>query len=241
MLNSPNTIEGIQLNTGVDIKRNYYENKVEKCPLCKLKQPLFDVTGVEDFYKISPEQLTPFDFWEIVADCKALRTGDCDKQGRRFSFRIETENIFEKYKCWLKNLIEKRFNENWSNMKPNIICTVDEPSGIKFAELVLSAIGVGEIKPIPRAVLNKTTSVGDSSAKKHFKDSDKILIVDDGINYGDTVKAIIGFCKMFEVSPMGVLVFCCRLTEDEISRVKRLMAKKPLVALYKWPSKPTIL
>jgi adenine/guanine phosphoribosyltransferase-like PRPP-binding protein len=236
MLNSPTAILGVPLTASLRIRRNFYSSQPDECPLCQLDQPIVRVEKVEDFEKVPRTQLTPFDFWELVFDANALQESKTDNQGREFVFRIETSQLMRRYGNWLRNLIRIRFREIWPNLKPDVICTVDEKGGEQFAALVGSAIDVSTIVKIPREELNRAAPRGRLERPK-VQAGSKVLLVDDGMNYGKTMKQLITYNNACRGSLIGVIVLDSRLRSDELSAIKRLMGNNEVLALYSWPAK----
>jgi len=190
-----------------------------------------------------PDQLTPFDFWELVAETKALDKDVPDPQGRELHYRIDTSKIFNQYAHWLGNVIRHKCNITWPNVKPDTICTVKEQSGkegggVKFAKLVSQSLNVKKITSIERDDLNRVTPGGGlpTGAYNPFEGKDNVLIVDDGINYGITMKKLIAYCKTAGATILGVLVFDNRLDEQAITKIRYQMGRAELVSLYEWPA-----
>jgi adenine/guanine phosphoribosyltransferase-like PRPP-binding protein len=238
MQNSPDTISGVSISTGVVIRRDFYSIDPTRCPLCKISQPLISVKKAEDFCQVTDEQLTPFDFWELASEAKALKREMPDPQGRLLSYRIDTIRLFRHYNQWLVNVIKHKFIRTWPNMKPDVIFTVREPTGIGFAGLVGKSLGVKKIVDIDRSYLHRVTPGGGlpSEAKSPFVGRENVLIVDDGINYGYTMSQLINFCRAAGAVTMGGMVFDNRLDEREINKIRFKMGRAKLVSLYDWPA-----
>jgi len=244
MRNTDNRIEGLELTAGTTIKREYYLKDPDKCPLCQLSQPLICVRTVDDFHQVASQQLTPLDFWEIVHDSKALLKGQPDAQGRPFLFRVETTEVFRRYGHWLRNVVRARFEETWPNVLPDVLCTVAEDTGRAFAELVAAAIGVDQIVAIKRDILHRITPGGEipSEAVGLFSQKgQQTLVVDDGINYGSTMKQLITACRLMHNMPMGVIIFDCRTDEAGLHGIRKMMGNNEVVALYSWPAPASCL
>jgi adenine/guanine phosphoribosyltransferase-like PRPP-binding protein len=239
MQNSPKTVADVALSAGLTIRRDFYGNKPEECPLCQLMQPLTQVRKVEDFRRVDSSQLTPLDFWEIVKDAKAFIRNERDLQGRHFAFRVDTVSAVKRYKRWLRNVVEQRYAAVWGKTKPDVICTVAETSGVTFAELAAEAIGVKRMEKIPRELLRRVTpgglSMDDTSV--YLGRGDRVLLADDGMNFGNTMRMLIGFCVASGAVPLGAMVLDNRLDEVQTEAVRKPMGSGPLVALYSWPSR----
>jgi orotate phosphoribosyltransferase-like protein len=238
MLNSPTHIEGIPLDAAAEIRRNFYPNRPAECPLCAIGQPRVKVNTLEDFQSIGKGQLTPFDFWEMVTDAKALRREEVDSQGRQFAYRVDTRRLVRQYGAWLGNLVAHRFGDTWPNVRPDVICTVEKEPGMEFSRLVADAIGVRHVVGVPRDVLNRVTPSGGlpPGVPDQLRDMKQALIVDDGVNYGTTLTSLIGCCRATGAPPLGALVLASRLGGHTTNRIRALMARRPLVALYEWPA-----
>ena len=241
MINSPEIInENYQLDAAITIRREYYPADEKKCPLCQLDQPLKVVEKIQDFHYTDTAQLTPFDFWEIVEDCKALERSSIDTQGREFLYRINTVRIISRYGNWLKNVIRSKYDLFWPHYKPNAILTVKEPAGAAFSELVSTSLDIDDIVAVERSELRKASpSSGLTKEQNPFSAGHtRVLIVDDGINYGSTLEQLIYYCRAGGIIPLGALVFDSRLKRTQTEKLQLLMGGNRIVALYTWPSTP---
>ena len=238
MSNSPQSIGGVPLNAAITIKREFYPRDEEKCPLCQLHQPIKRVLRTEDFYHVAKEQLTPFDFWEIVSDCRALLRLCTDPQGRKFSYRVDTRTIIRRYGRWLKNVIRYKYDSVWPRFRPDVICTVEEDAGLAFARAVAESLDVRKVVSISRNDLRRVTPSGVPLTNPLSAMPRRVLVVDDGMNYGSTMETLIDFCRAAKINPMGALVFDSRLKPKEVERLQSKMGGHSIIALYTWPSSP---
>lgn len=241
MINSPEIInENYQLDAAITIKREYYPADEKKCPLCQLDQPLKTVEKIHDFHYTDAAQLTPFDFWEIVEDCKALERSRVDPQGREFLYRINTIRIISRYGNWLKNVIRSKCDLFWPHYKPNVILTVKEAAGAAFSELVSTSLDIDDVVAVERSEVRKASpSSGLTKEQNPFSAGrTRVLIVDDGINYGLTLEQLIYYCRAGGIIPLGALVFDSRLKSTQTEKLQLLMGGNRIVALYTWPSTP---
>ncbi len=239
MKNSPSVVSGVSLAAGVKIRRDYYPNDPSKCPLCQIHQPLTTVHTADDFCRVEKGQLTPFDFWEIINDSGSLIKNRQDLQGRRFSYRVDTARVVRRYANWLGNTVAHFAAEAWPNCRPDVICTVDEESGVAFADLVAGALGVSRVVSVPRQVLRKVTPSGGlpPDVDSPLCHSDQVLVVDDGANFGGTLMSLIAYCRAAtRMPPMGALVLDSRLDTQGVGKISAQMARRPLIALYQWPA-----
>jgi hypothetical protein len=232
--NRPKTIEGIPLNALAEIKREYYVPDNNLCKLCKVNQPGKRVSSVSDFQVIN-DHFTPYDFWEIVHDCQAFRVREKESTGRQLEVRVETSKIFERYKHWLHNIIIARYRNVFGDLKPSLILTVNEEGGVAFSELICGALYLETniIKVVDRVMLESPSTPCKNVGGK------SILLVDDGLNCGDTMKLLISHCRMcYGEQPMGVFVFDSRLEESQEENLKVGMGPVPIMCLYRWPGLP---
>jgi len=238
MRNTPEKICDIPLHKGVTIKRDFYLNNEHECLLCKISQPSRKVKTVDDFYYVADEQITPYDFWEIVTDSKALLKNAIDPQGRQWPYRIDTIKIIKRYNHWLSSVIRDKYLKNWHEAAPSKILTVNERAGIAFSELVQETLEIPIILNIDRTNMKKISPNEGlpSDIEDPFEDKDKILIVDDGINTGNTILQLINFCKVTRGNLIGVLVLDNRLNDIDIQIIRNQMSRNHLVSLYNWPT-----
>lgn len=240
MQNSPQYIADLPLVAAVDIPREYYPPKAEECLLCGLQQPYKQVTSAQDFVHVDEAQLTPFDFWEIVHDASALQEGATDLQQRHFSFRVDTNRLIKRYGRWLENVIRDKAQRRWPSTRPDLLCTVEEESGMAFASLVSKALGGVPITAVPRENLRGATLAGhpfSDLVKRLSCHGTRVLLVDDGINYGKTLGRLIIVCRVAGAAIMGAIVFDCRLADTDVKSLCRQMGSAPLLSLYTWPSR----
>ncbi len=236
MLNAPPTISGTPLLAGVETKRLYY--KPTECPLCDIRQPAVHVSKAADFRTVVPQQLTPFDFWEMIWETKALRRGDVYAQAQRLLYRTDTVEITRRYGGWLSNIIRQRYSERFPKSRPDAICTVAETPGKAFASLVARALAVPVVVPVSRRDLARTGPSGlPGDTQSPFDQRAKVLVVDDGINKGDTFRLLINFCRTADVEFLGGMVLDNRLDAAATGDLEGLMGGRPLFALYTWSSK----
>lgn len=247
MLNSVKSIEGVWLDYAIEIKRKSYLKDIDVCPLCHLLQPVTSVSTIEDFNDVSDKQLTPFDFWEIVTDSKALKGGEFDKQERYFYYRVDVAMIVKKYKNWIYNLIRCKYEKIWTNTRPDFILTISEAyyDGIDspcFVSLVSKAVKVNDIIKVPRKNIKKITENIRNEFDKYLCSGApvKTLIVDNSISHGNTVRGLLNVCQELKIMPVGVLVFDSRLNSTAEQNIRNRVEDK-YVALYSWPSTMTHL
>ncbi len=243
MQNSPSEIFGIPLTSGVTIKRHYYPPNPEECTLCIISQPVIPVNKAEDFCQVANGQLTPFDFWEMVAEARAIKRMKPDPQGRPLTYRIDTEVLVRHYGRWLRNVIAFYAERAWPNVTPDVLCTVAEPASKVFSGLVRRALNVKRMIAIDRRDLHRVTPGGGlpEGASNPFEGEKKVLIVDDGINWGNTMKGLIAYCRACGVLPVGAIVLDSRLDKAKTRHIQELMGGNRLVALYEWPARTAAL
>jgi len=239
MMNSPGTLGDTKILSALHVQREFYPADETKCPLCQLSQPKVSVNKVEDFAKIADEQLTPFDFWELAKDSKALEESRTDTQGRKFHFRVETLRIMDGYRPWLMNLVKAKFEKQLFKHKADIICTVDEVGGKAFADLVREALAINAVVAVGRTVLDRTTTRLPSGPGLSPKST--VLIVDDGMNSGSTVKQLITYATASGAIPMAVMVLDNRLRNEELQSLEKLIGRDRILSLYSWPKVFNIL
>jgi len=242
MRNSPPSIEA-----AVTIERPYFKiDDKTPCPLCQMKQPIAKVgkeTWNKDFKYVDRAQLTPFDFWETVQDCKALETDKLYAGGFRLLHRVSTKRVLERYKHWLVNVIRARYASEWGTQYPSTLFFVDEPSGESFANLTMEALYPHRCVTVKvtREVVSGRQEISDKTTNSLTacrQRGDKVLIVDDGINTGGTISRLISFVTRHDIKPMGVLVFDNRLQEVQIRHLENEMSGAKVIALYTWPARP---
>ena len=245
MKNSPSDIEA-----SVVINRPYFPPDQDTCPLCQLKQPIREVkqeTWEEGFRYVDPAQLTPLDFWEMVRDCDALLREKSYTGGKRLMHRVDTGKLVQRYHHWLGNVIAAKYRGRWGANYPDMLMTVKEEAGLRFAALVSKALWPHRcrILGIPRAVLDQNdepsaelTDELDRCREAQFE----VLLVDDGINLGGTARRLVRFATEYEVNALGMIVLDSRLETNELRRLEAQAAKADfrIEALYIWPSHPVV-
>lgn len=241
MINSPSEIEAT-----VTIGRPYYLDDSSKCPLCLLGQPIKKVneeTWELDFRSVHPAQPTPLDFWEMVLDCSALRQKETYLSGIRLTHRVDTRRIVERYSHWLTNVIRAKYVNAWGNNLPDVILTVKEETGLRFADLVSRALRPHgcRIIGIPRVALDELQEPSaDLVDELHRceRQASSALLVDDGINLGGTARKLYRFIQKYSFSVLGMFVLDSRLGKIELEKLGVETPDHPLVVIYSWPSRP---
>ena len=235
MRNSPSRIGKTSISVGVEIRRDYY--LPEKCVLCDVRQPKVEVHRAADFRVVTPEQMTPYDFWEMIKETNALKRSDKDPRGKPLLYRIDTAEITRRYGGWLTNIIARRYEERFPTPLPDAICTVAEPAGEAFARLVSKALGIRRVVPVLRRDLHRTGASGlPTDVTSPFDRHDRVLLVDDGINNGETMRKLVQFCRAADAELVGALVLDSRLNEEGVSKMEHLLGDRPVFALYSWPA-----
>lgn len=245
MNNSPSDIEA-----SVVINRPYFSSDQALCPLCQLKQPIKKVeqdTWEEDFRYVDPAQLTPLDFWEMVKDCDALQREKSYAGGIRLMHRVDTERLLQRYSHWLANVIAAKYRSTWGRSYPDMLLIVSEEGGLRFAALVGDALRPHRcrILSIPRAVLDEKQEPSCELTNELAKCRDlrfRVLLADDGMNFGNTARHLIRLARKYEVDLLGMLVLDCRLETSELQRFETEAVNKNfrIEALYTWPSHPVV-
>ena len=234
-----NSSSKFEIHESVKIKRDYYKPNPLECDLCKLGQPPIKINIVDDFKQIPNQQLTPFDFWEIVNDSKAFKEKETDNQGRLFAFRIDTFEVIKRYRCWLSNVIKSKYKKELSNRKPTAILTVDEKGGRAFAELVCDSLDLDKdiIIAIKREQLRKEIISSSIDSNSTIFSGKRVLLVDDGINDGGTIKMLSDYCIKNSTDPIAIFVLDSRLTAEQYHKLRNSIGRIPIISLYRWAGK----
>lgn len=224
---------------GVHIPRPYYEPDKDKCPLCILKQPSIDVKDIRDFSLTGTSQPTPFDFWEVVKDCKALVSNEAYAGGGMLLYRIETSRIFKQYGKWLEKIVARKYEITFGKVFPQVLVTLTEPAAKQFTSIVQRALKLyrASVISIERANLNAGTpfieiDITEIRDKKH-----SVLIVDDGINKGETMRKLVSHCVDNELNILGALVFDNRLDTVQLNKISSKMKEGKILPVYSWNCK----
>ena len=115
---------------------------------------------------------------------------------------------------------------------------MNEDDSQRFADLVAEALDVRKVFLIDREALRTATPTGISGDNPFGPVRERILLVDDGINSGVTMDALITFCRSCKVFPMGALVFDNRLSNQELRPLEAKLSGQRIVALYTWSVPP---
>lgn len=237
MTNTPEKIRNQRLKCLVDIKRPFYES-ASKCPLCKVDQPYPNngspITSLDGF-KHTAEQLTPFDFWEIVDERSALFFVDIDEKNE---LRVSTtqskkkkHGIANRYQKWFQTLVSRELSlSGWVNGSIDLIVTIDAPSGEQFSAIVARALHLNETNILRIARGDDRPFPLLPKGKGKYQ----VLLVDDGINSGDTIKFLAKFCGDV-CRIIGGIVFDSRLSQSELKDITHeCNIVGSLRALYYW-------
>jgi len=241
MNNSPKEIP-----SSVFINRPFYPSNSFQCPLCMLNQPINRInpsTWKMDFRCVSPYQLTPLDFWELVQDCQSLKRDMPYLAGGKLIHRVDTPKLIQRYKNWLSNIIKFKYSSAWGEKLPEKIITLKGEPSEGYARFIVNALSKPkkDIICIPREVINEEGSLPDYlelQLKNLQKKKKDILLVDDGINRGSTAKKLIKYINKYKLSIMGFFILDSRLNEKQSQEIESSMNDGKLVCLYNWPSYP---
>ncbi len=230
MKNTDTTVLGNRpLHHAVKLGRVYY--KPNECTLCYLEQPSIEVTNIDDFGQVSQSRLTPLDYWEMVRDCKAL----IPAKDRGLIHRVNTLLIIRNYRKWLKRLLEHVIEEN-SIEQPAALITVNEESGQEFAKLVSDVLLDVPICAFSLDRKTRKVVIPNKYDEGIPAKDESVLIVDDGINEGGTIKGLISGAKSLGLRVKGVIVLDNRLPEQQVLRLEqKIQPNGKVLALYSWP------
>lgn len=241
MANTPDPSEALDYRWAVKIKRDFYRTSDKSCPLCELDQPRQPVKIVKDFKIVGSEQMTPFDFWEIVSDSRALRIKEEDPRGRILDFRVDSLRVMDRYSKWIQNLISAKYAKHFNDQLPSVVLTVDEETGKRFARLVASALKLEHsvIRHVSRQSLHpyQTSGYIDNNDLTNYR-GEKVLIVDDGMNSGETIRHLGAFTKRVQAQILAVLVFDNRVSPNDMVALRTVLNYSPILSLYEWPVQP---
>jgi adenine/guanine phosphoribosyltransferase-like PRPP-binding protein len=239
VISMQNTASQVKFSSAAQVRRDFYAKDAGKCTLCQLGQPATEVVKAEDFRVVQPAQLTPYDFWEMVYDCKAMRRKEAEQTGRILAYRVETTEIIERYSHWLKTVLKERFDSALPKRVPTKILTVRERGGVAFSGLVCRALGLSTkvVLPVTRAELERLMLPNGQPAEPGLLAQERVLLVDDGINEGNTLRMLSNYCTKHGADPIGVAVLDSRLGEEEMQKLRYYIGRGPIVCLYQWPGK----
>lgn len=239
MQNSPEDKCDISFLTASRVRREYYKNDPKQCVLCLLEQPSIEVRQAKDFEVVHPRQLTPFDFWEMVYDTKAMKQKEMEITGRILSYRVESVQIIKRYGNWLRNVINKKYLLSLPNRFPTKVLTVKEQGGIAFSNLICDALNISHtaVMPILREELRRLAMPNSRAENPGLLAQDRVLLADDGINEGNTIRQLANYCNKYGADPIGVVVLDNRLEEQDFQKLRTKLGRVPIIFLYGWPGK----
>ena len=237
MNNSPSQIQSQVLHHALKIRRNFYPSSKLECFLCLAGQPLVNVANLRDFSQVADGQLTPLDFWEMVADSKALKHDPTKGHNGEQSYRVISKPIVQRYSQWLQNVIRVRVNDAWPNLRIDVICAVDESESADFVSLASRVLTRNQPVRVKRESLIRITPRDGlpDGILNPFAPNDKVWIVDDGCNSGNTLRQLIGFLRAARAHIVGALVLDSRLDNVQKEGIQQQMSGSRIVALYTWP------
>jgi hypoxanthine-guanine phosphoribosyltransferase len=237
MLNSPTSSDELPYRLAACIKRVYYRNNHEDCLLCQIQQPYFEVKRQQDFRQVHRNQLTPYDFWEMVFDCKALRAAEKEASGRVLTYRVETVEMLKKYRTWLSNVIRAKHRDLLPTSDITRILTVYEPGGKAFSKLLCDALQVSPdtVLAIPRSDLEKAEIASTKIERPNSLRGETILLADDGINQGHTIRMLANYARRHGGNTIAASVLDNRLGEMQLKRLQVTIGNILIISLYSWP------
>ncbi len=85
---------------------------------------------------------------------------------------------------------------------------------------------------VHRDDLRRDMLIGELPERKPDFSGERVLLVDDGMNDGGTMKMLASYCCRRKVDPMGVLVLDSRLNKDQYEKLKHILERVPIIFLY---------
>lgn len=255
MANSPDSIDVgkrvIKIEYFVSVNRVFYDKN--NCPLCELSQPRTPRASgsIESAkgYRHDASQLTPLDVWEMVGERGALQLeydGRDGCQAAKISTikHKESKNfgLTERYGNWLTEFVHQWFASSGIDYEAvQHIVTINEPSGRRFAEIVARARGLSHRgityvdRPDPEGGAG---ALEEGPGQRHrqivFPENAGLLLVDDGINTGDTFRYLASTLSA-DSYILGGVVFDSKMSKDELDRLARECGMQGKIAsLYNW-------
>lgn len=144
-------------------------------------------------------------FWNLIKDTSAIKEGHfCYTPNYHTKYYIDTEIIFQDPRY--VEMVVKRIHEYFSNEHIDYIITPNFRSGYILAH------NVGEIFNADVILLKRVDR--NINFPPEFDIKGNVLIVDDGINTGNSLKQLLSITRHPEISIAGVGIFINRYPGD---------------------------
>ncbi|MEW8523845.1 MAG: hypothetical protein AB2552_12405 [Candidatus Thiodiazotropha endolucinida] len=215
----------------------------EYCPLCDCKYPTTEVKRYEDF-RVLPENINAYDFWEAVAESKAFSSIHQELNGRHYTYFIDIRKLLNIYGTSISRQLIHQARNTLEYTAPSVVLFPDSPAACEFAEIISDRLkdSYGELllQPISDTFLNAITHADRFSPPSDF-DVDNVrgasvLVVDDGCCSFDTFSAIEELLKRLKCNLVVYLVILNRSSKEVNARkIKQLGGK--FQSYYHWPVK----
>lgn len=245
----PRVITAININGAADrvdaealVSFDDSQHTRPSCPQCKqglAYQEIDPFTSMAVSHQTSQADLNPIlgseDFWQIVLENDALREGHFSFNGHHFSVFIETPRI-------LKNPASSRrivhaLLQDYAKRGVLFDCIVFpvHPGGVAFATSIWNALKAASERAAPLLIPATKSSEGGHTVSRTFGRylrGKSVLIVDDGVNFGDTLSGVYFAVAEFKPAAVECTVFVDRLSPFHRRRLIAVLEGHKLISVY---------
>jgi orotate phosphoribosyltransferase len=210
-----------------------------KCRLCASSKTLYEIDVFTSLVINAPSHrsspaglLNPDEFWSLVLENDALLEGHWHFNGHHFSIFIQTSKILSNPSS-AKFLAEKLMSQHTTPFG-FILCPAHD-SAMLFARVLSDASrNRFDDQPAPIVVPVVKNEAGYAIPPVYARDlpGQRILVVDDGANYGDTLIGIHFALEDVGVGDCVYAVFVDRLIGLARRKVERILGTAQLISLF---------
>ena len=225
--------DGLPVWHAARINRDYYS---PKCPLCDVDYPETVIGSVYDFH-VTPEEATPYDFWELCAETHALKCSHRVVSSKHYTYYISTVSILAAHGDWISRCLLAKLRRSRSWRRASLLLCPDEPAALDLAYRMAVDLQL-PVLPLSHRVLRaggetlvRTDRLHDRIAGRH------VIFVDDGCNTLSTYHGVRELLEACGGRLANFVVFLNRLAREGQDSLKQELDDS-FVYFYRWPHPP---
>jgi orotate phosphoribosyltransferase len=214
------------------------------CPMCR-RGELY--TEIDPFTSMpvarsqpaepAPTVLNADEFWGVVLGNRAVREGHWSFNGHHFSVFIETHKILKNSEA--SKMLGDRIAQHYKRAVDCIVHPTHE-SAVELAQSAAVAFSFAYSSKLPRLVPASKTPEGEYRISTTYEPDlrgKRVLVVDDGANFGDTLVGIYFALEPYHPAQMEFCVFVDRLTSVSRKKVSAILGQQKcsLTSLFYLP------
>jgi orotate phosphoribosyltransferase len=234
---------GVSVSLGFQSLASFHSETyscIKDCPQCSKNNKPTRIDPFTSFlvkprshFKAPRSILKPDAFWKVVLDNDALLEGHWSFNGHHFSTFIQTHKVFRN-RTTCSQLAFETVN-CFTNFFSCIVCPAHE-SAVTFAGALREQFSIRFAERSgPALVPLSKTEAGNYTIPEHYVRTirqGRILVVDDGANYGDTLMNISFALEDVHAKDIHYVVFVDRLSPVSRRKLIRILGANSLTSLF---------